>query len=191
MKNNHISHRIRLLIPFLLMPLLFWSCTDLDETIFSQATPENFYGTEDELIAAVMPVYANLRDYTFGDYSQTQEVSSDEIVVPTRGGDWDDGGVWRALQEHTWTSTHGQVNGVWTSAFRGIARANSTLENLGKSTSDSDLIPTFIAEVQFLRAFYYWWLVDLFGGVPIVTAATTNRDNPPPQVPEHKCSISS
>jgi len=173
------NHKLRFLMPLLLIALLLWSCTNLDETPFSQVTPDNFFQTEQELVAAVIPVYASLRDYTWGDYMFAQEVTSDEIFIPQRGGDWGDGGVWRELQEHKWTPVHPFVNGAWIAAYRGIARANATLDNLQRSTSESALIPTFIAEVRVLRAFYYWWLVDLYGGVPIVTDPTIDPDNPP------------
>ncbi|MCH7573802.1 MAG: RagB/SusD family nutrient uptake outer membrane protein [Candidatus Marinimicrobia bacterium] len=179
MKNISTNPRLRIHMPFLLMSLLVWSCTDLEETIFSQSEAEDFYATEAELISAVMPVYATLRGYAWGDYMFPQEVSSDEIVVPTRGGDWDDGGIWRALQEHTWDANLGFLNGAWSTAYQGISRANITLAKLEESTSESDLIPVFISEVRFLRAFYYWWLMDLFGGVPVVTDATTDPNNPP------------
>lgn len=171
--------KARFLLPFLAMALLFWSCTNLDETPLSSVTPENFYQTEAELVSAVVPVYANLLGYSWGDYMFLQEVSSDEIFIPQRGGDWGDGGVWRELHEHKWTPTHGMVNSAWVAAYTGIARANSVLENLANSPSQSPLKPVFTAEVRVLRAFYYWWLMDLYGGVPVVTAATTDPKNPP------------
>ncbi len=34
------------------------------------------------------------------------EVSSDELLVPTRGTDWGDNGIWRTLHQHTWDATH-------------------------------------------------------------------------------------
>lgn len=174
--------RFFLLLGILLLPLsaaLIWSCTDLSENPLSVVTPDNFYQTEEELVAAVIPVYANLLGYSWGDYMFLQEVTSDEIFIPQRGGDWGDGGIWRELQEHTWTPTLGFINGAWVSAYTGIARANSTLDNLERSTSNSPLIPTFKAEVRVLRAFYYWWLMDLYGGVPIVTEPTIDPDDPP------------
>jgi hypothetical protein len=64
-------------------------------------------------------------------------------------------------------------------AYTGVARANSVLENLEKTTSQSPLVPIGIAEVRVLRAFYYWWLMDLYGGVPIVTVAVLDPKNPP------------
>jgi hypothetical protein len=175
MKNR----KLRLLMPLLFMPLALWTCTNLDETPLSSVTPENFYRTEEELVSAVVPVYASLANYSWGDYMFLQEVASDEIFIPQRGGDWGDGGIWRELQEHKWTPTHGFVNGGWVNAYTGIARANSVLENLERSPSQSPLKPIFTAEVRFLRAFYYWWLMDLYGGVPIVTAAIIDPKNPP------------
>src|SRR4249919_1319052 len=38
-----------------------------------------------------------------------EENSTDESLVPTRGGDWDDNGVWRVLHNHTWDPNHGQI----------------------------------------------------------------------------------
>ncbi|MCH8838499.1 MAG: RagB/SusD family nutrient uptake outer membrane protein [Candidatus Marinimicrobia bacterium] len=181
MRNNHVDRKLRYLTPFLCVPLLFWGCTDLEETPFSVVQPDEFYLTEAQLLAAVIPVYANLRTYSWGETAHVGEAASDEIYVPTRGSDWFDAGNWQRLQEHTWTETDTKLKDSWLDAFRGIARANVTLEALENSTSESDLLPAFKAETRFLRAFHYWWLLDLFGNVPIVTDATPNPDNPPVQ----------
>lgn len=177
MKNR----KLLFLMPVLLLSLLFWSCTNLDENPVSQVTPDNFFQTEAELLAGVIPVYSSARLFGWSEALHLQEVTSDEIVVPTRGGDWDDGGDWRRLHLQTWTSADGKVNQAWNELYTGVARANAVLENLQQTTSDSPLIPTFIAEVRFLRALFYWWLMDMFGNVPVVTAATTDPDNPPQQ----------
>ncbi len=158
--------------------LVSGSCTDLTESPYDLVTPDNFYGTEAELTAAVVPVYNSLALADFSNFAHLREVSSDELVVPTRGGDWDDGGVWRELQLHTWTVTSGFVSNGWSDPYGGIARANSTLDNLGRA-EQTTLVKTYTAEVKVLRALFYWWLLDLFGGVPIVTAAETDLDNPP------------
>ena len=42
-----------------------------------------------------------------------EENSTDESLVPTRGGDWDDNGVWRVIHNHTWNADHGQVLSVY------------------------------------------------------------------------------
>jgi len=172
------NHKLHFLLPLLLLSLALVTCTNLDETPLSSITPDNFYQTEEELTAALYPVYASLRDYPWEAPMFLQEVSSDEIFVPTRGGDWDDAGRWRALHQHQWTSTQSDVNDGWVRAYRGIARANFTLENMERSPVQSSLRTNYIAEIRVLRAFYYWWLVDLYGGVPIVMV-TIDPDKPP------------
>src|SRR5664279_3455190 len=42
-----------------------------------------------------------------------EENATDESLVPTRGGDWDDNGVWRVVHAHTWTADHGQILSVF------------------------------------------------------------------------------
>lgn len=161
--------------------LLLAGCRNLDESPTSAVTPDNFYQTEGELTAAVVPVYASLKGFSWGDPMTLQEVASDEIYVPQRGGDWGDNNVWKDVYRHEWKPTLGFINGAWTSCYQGVARANSVLESLQSSSSTSTLVPRYIAQVKVLRAYYYWWLMDLFGGVPIVTAAATDPDNPPEQ----------
>ncbi len=174
-------HKLLFLIPVLLIALFFLSCTNLDENPVSQVTPDNFFSSESDLLAAVVPVYENLRQFSNNaEYPNVQAVSSDEIFVPTRGLDWFDGGQWITLQTHTWTPTQPQIKTVYSDMFRGVARANGALSALEASTLESALIPTLIAEVRFLRAFFYWALMDVFGNVPIVTGIT-DPDNPPQQ----------
>ncbi len=163
----------------LLLGLWALSCTDLTEKPKSVVTADNFYQTEAELISAVTPVYASLRDFSWGDPMFLQEVASDELVIPQRGGDWGDGDIWKDLHRHTWKPTLGFVNGAWASLYRGIARANSVIPNL--ENAGTDLAKTFVAEVRVLRAYFYWWLMDLYGGVPIVTDPVTDPNNPPKQ----------
>ena len=92
------KHKLHLLVPLLLFTsMLFWSCKNLTETPYSSVTPENFYKTEQELTAAVVPVYSNLYRY-FWNPTNLAEVSSDEIFIPQRGGDWGDNGRWRAIR---------------------------------------------------------------------------------------------
>ena len=144
-------------------------CTDLTETPTSAITPENFYRNEAEVLGGLAAVYAQLRGVT-GDYWDATEVSSDEIVVPTRGQDWYDNGQWLELQRQTWTATSpsvGFMNGAWNVSFTGIARANVLLEALQKVTVPNQA--AIVAELRTLRGFYYYQLIDFFGGVPVVT----------------------
>ena len=144
-------------------------CTDLTETPSSAITPENFYRNEAEVLGGLAAVYAQLRG-TLDDYWYATEVSSDEMVVPTRGQDWYDNGQWLELQRQTWTASSpsvGFMNGAWNVSFTGIARANVLLEALQKVSVPNQA--AIVAELRTLRGFYYYLLMDMFGGVQIVT----------------------
>ncbi|MGB3541519.1 RagB/SusD family nutrient uptake outer membrane protein [Rubrivirga sp.] len=150
----------------MLVPALgLGACTDLSVDPFSSVTPENFYQTDTEVIAALSPVYSQLRA-TLWEYHNMSQVSSDETIVPTRGGDWFDGGDWLSLHQHSWTPQLGFINGAWNVSYAGIARANSLLSDL--ETIEVPNKDGLIAEIRALRAFYYYTLMDLFGNVPII-----------------------
>ena len=162
------------------------ACTDLSVDPFSSVNAENFYRTDAEVLAAVAPVYSNLRG-TLWAYHNLSQVSSDETIVPTRGSDWGDGGRWLEMHRHTWSPTLVDLNDAWVTSFTGIARANGIIRDLGPlDVPNKDGI---LAEVRTLRAFYYYQLLDLFGRVPIVAPPPgspdedfiVDPDNPPAQ----------
>ena len=140
----------------------------LEEQSFDQITPNNFFQNEDQFLAAATGVYSQLRGIIF-DPLDSQEHTSDELMVPTRGPDWGDGGIWRDLTQHNFNPNTPQIGGAWSTMQVGVARANGVLSSLAPSESiPADRKAQFESEVRFLRAFYYYWLMDQFGGVPIV-----------------------
>jgi hypothetical protein len=148
-------------------------CTDLGESPTSSIAADNFYRNQDEIIGGLAGVYNTMRQMT-EDYWYVNEVTSDEFVVPTRGSDWLDGGKWLDMHRQTWTSSSPagltNINGAWVSLFTGIARANTTLAAIENTTAITATDKAIIqAELRTLRAYYYFCLQDLFGGVPIVT----------------------
>lgn len=160
------------------LTLTLQGCTDLDEEVFGAVTADNFYRTDAEVMASLAPVYATLRGTLWG-YHNLSQVSSDETIVPTRGSDWYDGGTWLSIHRQTWTPSLGDLNGAWVDAYTGIARANVVLQTL--ENSDVNNKAQIFAELRALRAFYYYQLMDLFGGVPIVgdDEFTVDPKNPP------------
>src|SRR6266516_2462964 len=171
MKRLFVTRSIGAVGLFTLLLVPLQGCTDLTETPISSITPSNFFHTEGEALAALAGVYAQLRG-TLDDYYNVSEISTDEMIVPTRGSDWYDGGQWLELHHQTWTPVspvgNGFGNGIWVTAFTGIARANALLEVLPNLTFTSR--DTIAAEARTLRAFYYYFLMDTFGGVPIATS---------------------
>ena len=163
----------------LLVPLQ--GCTDLNETPPSLISTSNFFTNEAEVLAALAGVYAQLRTTApeggSGSLYRVNEVSSDEVVVPIRGPDWNDNGQWIELHNMTWTAasiaTKNFFNNVWNDPYAGIARANLFLSAVQNTTFANKA--SIVAEVRALRAFYYYLLMDFFGGVPIVTTTELGK----------------
>jgi hypothetical protein len=145
-------------------------CTDLTETPLDALTPENAFRNDDEILAGAASVYAQLRQTDWA-YYNLSEITTDEQIVPTRGSDWFDNGRWIEIYKQTWTANSGSalddMNGLWNAMFAGVAKANLMIGVVEKSTSSSKAAN--LAELRVLRAWFYYVLMDMFGGVPIVT----------------------
>jgi hypothetical protein len=144
----------------------------LDEDPVSVITPDNFYQNEAEVLGGLASVYGMLRN-THWSYYNLSEISSDEMVVPTRGSDWFDNGRWLEIHQQSWAANSPSgledINGAWNDFFSGVARANVVLDALENVTiADQEM---FVAELRALRAVYYYLLMDFFGGVPLATTS--------------------
>jgi len=84
--------------------------------------------------------------------------TSDEMIPPTRGTDWGDNGVWRTLHQHTWDPTHSFVVSSWNQLNQRVYRCNQVLASNPNAQQK--------AEAKFLRAFFMFHVMDLFGQVP-------------------------
>ena len=171
----------------LVAPLLVigQGCTDLTEVPQDALTPTNAFHTDAEVLAGVAGVYAGLRDIEFVGYITLNELTTDAMIVPTRGNDWYDNGRWLEIHRQTWTASSGSalddMNGAWNSLFSGVAKANLMIDVITKAGGPT--APRTLAELRTLRAWDYYMLQDMFGGVPIVTSTelkqypTVSRDS--------------
>src|SRR5207237_19078 len=99
------------------------------------------------------------------------EHTTDEMMGPTRGTDWSDFGVWRQLHAHTWDPSHGQVLSTWNDLNSGIFRATQVVD-APTSTARQ------VAEARFLRAFFAFYVMDLYGQVPFRPSNTAPSAGP-------------
>ncbi|RGM47522.1 MULTISPECIES: RagB/SusD family nutrient uptake outer membrane protein [Bacteroides] len=101
--------------------------------------------------------------------------TTDEAILPTRGGDWYDGGLWQGLFKHDWGTKNDLVKGSWDYLYRVVALSNTSLDKL-KEILENDpqnkVVPGYISEVRAFRAMYYYYLLDMFARVPLVTSST-------------------
>jgi hypothetical protein len=158
MKNNKITK-----IAIALCALAVTGCTKLDETLESRLTNSqtaNALGSNGVALL-LQAAYNDLKlPYTAQDgVFSLQENSTDESLVPTRGGDWDDNGVWRVIHNHTWNADHSQVLNV----FNQLNKINFDATNvLGFSPTASQA-----AQAKCLRAYALMTLLDLYGQFPV------------------------
>jgi hypothetical protein len=147
------------------------SCTDLEEDLRSTVDGEdaNAIVTGDQLLSGA---YVNLE--LFSDpaiYFAMQEHSSDELIGPTRGGDWDDNGQWRQMHTQEWTPDHPFVGNVFNRLLTGTFNANQVIAFPSSDASQ-------VAQALFLRSLFVYCVADLYGQVPFREAGSSFLDAP-------------
>src|SRR4051812_27481154 len=144
------------------------SCTKLDVPVESQYVQANFPKTTADYIALLGTMYSNLSSNYAVPYWRMQELSTDEAIIPARDGNYDDGGQYRQLHYHTWTFDHPNVTGIWQWGFGGINNCNRLINLVKASSSSAALKTSGIAEITAMRDLYYFFMMDLYGNVPII-----------------------
>lgn len=150
--------------------MVFESCSKLDVDVESQYVKENFPVTNADYAALFGTMYSNLSSQYGVPYWRMQELSTDAAIIPARDGNFDDGGQYRQLHYHTWTIDHPNVRDIWQWGFGGINNCNRLI-NLTEASSASDAAKaSSLAEIRAMRALYYYFMMDLYGNVPIIDA---------------------
>lgn len=138
------------------------SCTKLDEQVLDESSVT---GLTDKQIAegVIAPVYAKLPDiFQHTNYFALQEISTDEAILPYRGGtDWGDNGIYIALHRHETTSTDPNVRNTWNHITQGLSRAVTAITAVPDNKDPN--AKTFLAEARGMRAYYSMLALDLFG----------------------------
>ncbi|MBI9066796.1 MAG: RagB/SusD family nutrient uptake outer membrane protein [Salinivirgaceae bacterium] len=141
------------------------SCTDLNEDVLDSISSNNYPETPEQIAVQHLESYNALSSLwdDGGYWFLAQEVSSDEMVAPTRGPHWFDGGKWLQLQYHNWNDQSDPPVGMWRDIFRGIVTSNKINDKL---KAGGGLAQSKISEVEAIRSFYYYIFMDNFGDVP-------------------------
>ena len=166
---------------FLCLPLLT-AC--LDETPKGQLDEKQAYATATALyINAVASLYnyiggSNDSQGLQGTYRGVYDYNTfttDEAIIPTRGGDWYDGGFWQHLYRHEWTADDEALYDTWSYLYKVVVLCNRSLSVIDshRHLLTATQLSQYTAEVRALRALFYYELLDLFASVPIDTVYST------------------
>lgn len=166
---------------FLLLAALFMtSC--LDEHPKDQLDEDAIYGSASDIyINAVASLYnyiggANESEGIQGtcrgiyDYNT---LTTDEAMIPIRGGDWYDGGLWNAMYQHRWSADDQSLYDTWKYLYKVIVLANKSLDIISNKSAllSAAQQEEYRAEIRAIRAMFYYYAMDMFGRVPLVLSS--------------------
>jgi len=162
-----------------LMAVSLTACEDwLDSESYTQSNTANFPTTMEDADMLVTAIYANLNHAAskpLSSYLLTSEIASDD-----RFGGGYTYGEQNAI-EHLMVFNDTQFDFLWKIHYRGIYRANTAIEGitrLQETATDKEMANQLLGESYFLRAYYYYELAEIFGGVPLITSTTQEINAP-------------
>ena len=160
---------------------LLSSCDDfLDKTPLDSPSDKTFLANETEIEMAVIGCYTDLWTAWEGmPFFLAFEELSDN------GWDRNTNDV-QKLSQGANDANSSFVRTVWATCYSGISRCNYLINNLSKveGTVDADVLSQAKAEAQFLRAYYYSYLIELYGDVPLILETITLNNAEIPRSPK-------
>src|SRR5690554_3565714 len=152
------------------------SCEDILKEEPKAIVMENFYNTPGDLETAVNAIYNPLRSSNcFGSlYTWQLEVYTGMHLI--RGGSY-----LPLLEYEGLDNTNiNRIGSIWTQFYLAIRNANLVIENapIATSTSEAD-IKRYSAEAKFLRALSYFYMIPMWGKLPLVTESNYKEQNIP------------
>lgn len=168
--KNRWMHTILLLI-------LISACDPgfIDRPQLAVQTTANFYKTEADAIKAVTAVYNYFQAYDFEVHKfEFGDITSDDAE---KGGESDnDRPFVKDLEYFRTRSDNLSCRGMWNVCFTAIYNANNTITNISGITMNDELKQRLIGEVRFIRAYFYFYLINIFGEVPLVVTLLTPEE---------------
>ncbi len=179
MKSLLISIRYIFLI-FLL--LASGSCNDdfLDRPPEDALVIDNFYSTPEQINASTLALYG----FPWFDINDKALWSIGDAMAGNMV--WGDGDIGQFVRFSV-TQNNPHLFEAWSSLYRVIAYANSVILNVGNQAPEdisADLVNRALAEGHFMRGISYFYLVRLFGPVPIIEDNSQFAFNP--LIPKHR-----
>src|SRR5690606_22652069 len=145
------------------------SCSEdfLEKSPKAQLTQESFFQTPEHATQAVNAIYSHLRSFNVHVFSYigVTDIASDDADKGSVPGD---AGFLQDINDFTFDANNTASAGIWGGYYQGIFRANNVLENIPAIDMEEGLKIRLLGEARFLRAYFYFFLVRTYGGVPII-----------------------
>lgn len=124
------------------------------------------FNSDSSALSAVLGIYHTMNGSAlgFGYHTQYMGLSADELIKFNPSDEM------TQIQQNQLVATNRSISQLWSGAYEVIGRANSCIENLGVSKAlDVDFKKQLDGEARFLRAFSYFYLVNQYGPLPLIT----------------------
>ena len=145
----------------------------------TQITRQEQFSDSASAMSAVAGVYTYTHGegipYSDGFFTTSTALSANEIALSGANN------IQAQFYEYMLTSSNGDLSNLWTSPYSAIYQVNDVLDGItGNSKLSASFVKQITGEMEVTRAFYYFNLVNLFGGVPLVTSTvySTNAQLP-------------
>jgi tetratricopeptide (TPR) repeat protein len=162
------KYSINLLI--LSLGFLMSACGEdfLNKTDPTVLVADNFYQTETQIIQAVNGVYGQLQPIISNQW-QYNEFITDNTTLHFNEADRGQGPSLEAIEFWQINASTGNINGLYNSIYGALANVNTTLAKLPEANASDEIKTRSEGELKFIRAYYYFLLVQYFGEVVIIT----------------------
>ncbi len=148
------------------------SCSKyLDKDIQGVYSSSQYYTSANAAMQAINAAYAPLKFtsatanplWVFGD------IASDDAATGNVGASPDAS----TIDNFSYSTTNSHLTNEWADLYQGITNCNLVLANIPSINMDTALRSRILGEAHFLRAWYYFTLVNIYGDVPVVTKPLT------------------
>ncbi len=170
---------LNILVGLITLGTLVGSC----QKEYLDANPEhvqnanNFFQSKEDFIQAVNGAYAPLRPLFTDSFWQLGEMRADNTSYQYNVGDRS-GLVREQIDQFLELDDNAFVYSFFSNAFIGIGRCNVVLDRFAPETiGDEAVARQVLGQATFLRAFYYFNLVQLFGDIPLVLNEATSTND--------------
>ncbi len=186
--NRNLKKYTRHLLLGITILLFSTSCDDfLEETDQSNFTQDTYFTQPKHAESIVNAIYADLRSTTGGGFNGAPWMM---LEFATGLANTDLGQAQNSINIRNLVnnSDNSYGNTYWVSSYKGIANANLAIKNIPGITMDEGQKTRLLGEARFLRAYYYYNLVRIFGAVPLITepVGLDSEALYPPRAPEEE-----
>jgi starch-binding outer membrane protein, SusD/RagB family len=185
--KTHIKPTILLFIPVISILISLTACEKfLEERPPSAPSSEDYFNNATEAESSLNGIYRPLANNGLWGSTEMRlfvlsEISTDNAAMGPGGVNPNAASV--EIDNHNYTPANNHLQDVWANMYAGINRANFVLEEVPRVSMEESFKNRILGEASFLRALYYFYLVQLFGDVPLLLESSKDFSSRPARTP--------